>query len=185
MHDNQISTPRKEETIMATRKSIWFLIAILAITVWVLGSAVPVGAETLNYKFYTWVIKGEIQPASDVEGHIYVLNKRGAFYVFENGEVATIDHIGAGDYTKGKGPFKQVVTIKFQDGSTITIKSEGTIGSSSAAGGWKSEIIKGTGRFEGIKGTQSAKAKYLPLEKGEPGPKGYGEGTITYTLPPK
>jgi hypothetical protein len=185
MHNNQISTPRKEETIMATRKSIWFLIAILAIAVWVLGSAVPVGAETLNYKFYTWVIKGEIQPASDVEGHIYVLNKRGAFYVFENGEVATIEHVSAGDFIKGKGPFKQVVTIKFQDGSTITIKSEGTIGSSYAAGGWKSEIIKGTGRFEGIKGTQSAKSKYLPLEKGEPGPKGYGEGTITYTLPPK
>jgi hypothetical protein len=53
------------------------------------------------------------------------------------------------------------------------------------SGGWKSEIIKGTGRFEGIKGTQSAKAKYLPLEKGEGGSKGYGEGTITYTLPPK
>ena len=41
----------------------------------------------------------------------------------------------------------------------------------------KSEIIKGTGRFEGIKGTQSGKMKYLPPEKGEPGMKGYGEGT--------
>ena len=49
--------------------------------------------------------------------------------------------------------------------------------------GW--EIIKGTGRFEGIKGTQNLTVKYLPLEKGEVGPKGYGEGTITYTLPSK
>jgi hypothetical protein len=48
-----------------------------------------------------------------------------------------------------------------------------------------SEILKGTGRFVGIKGTQSAKIKYLPLEKGDAGPRGYGEGTITYTLPPK
>jgi hypothetical protein len=47
------------------------------------------------------------------------------------------------------------------------------------------EIIKGIGRFEGIKGTQSAKAKYLPIEKGEAEPKGYREGTITYTLSPK
>ena len=50
---------------------------------------------------------------------------------------------------------------------------------------WTSEIIKGTGRFDGIKGTQSVKTKYLPLGKGEVAPKGYGEGTITYTLPPK
>ena len=54
-----------------------------------------------------------------------------------------------------------------------------------ASGGWTGEIIKGTGRFEGIKGTQTAKAKYLPVEKGEAGPKGIGEGTITYTLPSK
>jgi hypothetical protein len=40
-------------------------------------------------------------------------------------------------------------------------------------------------RFQGIKGTQSAKAKYLPVENGEAGAKGYGEGIITYTLPSK
>jgi hypothetical protein len=77
----------------------------------------------------------------------------------------------------------QYTTIKFPDGSTIMIKTQGTMGA--GAGGWTSEIIKGTGRFEGIKGTLSAKAKYLPVEPGEAGAKGYGEGTITYTLPPK
>jgi hypothetical protein len=54
-----------------------------------------------------------------------------------------------------------------------------------STGGFKKEIIKGTGRFEGIKGTQSAKTNYLPVEPGEAGARGYGEGTITYTLPPK
>ena len=49
----------------------------------------------------------------------------------------------------------------------------------------KGEITKGTGRFQGIKGTQAAKTKYLPIEKGEVGAKGIAEGTITYTLPPK
>jgi hypothetical protein len=47
------------------------------------------------------------------------------------------------------------------------------------------EIVKGTGRFEGIKGTGTSKVKYLPLEKGEAGQKGIGEGALTYTLPPK
>ena len=139
----------------------------------------------MNYKFYTWVIKGENVPVGDVEGHIVALHMRGAFYVFENGEVATINHVATGDFIKGSGAFMQYVTLNFADGSTIMIKSQGTLGVAYTAGGWKSEIIKGTGRFEGIKGTQSAKAKYLPLEKGEAGPKGYGEGTITYTLPSK
>jgi hypothetical protein len=108
--------------------------------------------------------------------------------VFENGEVATVRPIVTGDLIKGSGPFMQYVTINFQDGSTIIIKSQGTVGTpapgTSAAGAWRSEIIKGTGRFEGIKGTQAAKAKYLPVEKGLP-QEGYGEGTITYTLPSK
>jgi hypothetical protein len=49
-----------------------------------------------------------------------------------------------------------------------------------------SEIIKGTGRFEGIKGTHAAKgAKFIPGEKWEAGPKLIHEGTYTFTLPPK
>ena len=32
-------------------------------------------------------------------------------------------------------------------------------------------IIKGTGRFQGIKGTLTTKGKFLPLEKDEAGPK--------------
>ena len=168
---------------MVTKKSIWILFGILVISAWVLGSALEVGAETWNYKFYTWVIKSESVPVADVEGHTVYMAQRGAFYVFENGEIATIEHVSTGDFIKMAGPFMQYVTVKFLDGSTITIKSQGTFGGS--AGGWQSEILKGTGRFQGIKGTQSGKAKYLPVEKGEAGAKGYGEGTITFTLPPK
>jgi hypothetical protein len=47
------------------------------------------------------------------------------------------------------------------------------------------EIIKGTGRFEGIKGTITMKTKWLPLEKGEIGVKTINEITLTYTLPSK
>ncbi len=61
---------------------------------------------------------------------------------------------------------------------------KGTI-TAGASGESTSEIIKGTGRFEGIRGSVSAKTKNLPAEKGEAGPKQYGEGTITYTLPTK
>jgi hypothetical protein len=168
---------------MATTKSLRILFGICVISAWVLGVAVPGEAETLNYKFFTWVIKSESVPVSDVEGHTVALHMRGAFYVFENGEVATMSNVATTDLIKGAGPFMQYVTVKFPDGATIIWKSQGTLGP--GVGGWISEIIKGTGRFDGIKGTQSGTAKYLPVEPGEVGPKGYGEGTITYTLPPK
>ena len=122
-------------------------------------------------------------PVGDAEGHTVTLGTRGALYVFDNGEVATMRNVYTTDFTKGAGPLMQYVTVKFPDGATIIWKSQGRVGP--GAGGWTSEILKGTGRFEGIKGTQSGAAKYLPLEPGEAGPKGYGEGTITYTLPPK
>lgn len=168
---------------MAITKSLRILLGICVMSAWVLGATMPGEAETLNYKFYTWVIKTESVPVSDAEGHTVALQTRGAFYVFDNGEVATMRQVSTADFIKGAGPFMQYVTVTFPDGATIIWKSQGTMGP--GAGGWTSEILKGTGRFEGIKGTQSGKAKYLPVEPGEAGAKGYGEGTINYTLPPK
>ena len=83
--------------------------------------------------------------------------------------------------------YYQIIT--FADGSTIVLRVEGTLGGgvpgASATGGTKQEIIKGTGRFEGIKGTGSSKVKFFPLEKWDPGAAGVGEGTLEYTLPSK
>lgn len=171
-----------------TKKSVWVLFGVLVISVWVLGLALQAEAETLNYKFYTWVIKGDRTPIGDVEGHNLLLHKRGAFCAFENGEVATYsNNVSTIDLVKGSGSFVTYTTMNFPDNSTITTKGQGTVtgGSASQWGQWTSEIVKGTGRFEGIKGTLSGKIKYLPTEKEEAGPKGYGEGTITYTLPTK
>jgi hypothetical protein len=168
---------------MATKKSVWIIFVILAVSAWDLGSTIKAEAETMNYKSYTWVIKLETLPVDDVEGHTVGYGNRGAFWVFENGEVATINQVSTNDFIKGAGTFMQYVTIKFEDGSTIIFTSQGTMGG--AASAYTSEIIKGTGRFEGIKGTQSGKVKYLPLEKGDAGLRGYGEGSLNYTLPAK
>jgi len=170
---------------MATKKSLRVLVGICVISAWVLGAAMQAGAETLNYKFYTYVIKSERVPVGDVEGHTVSLTVGGAFDVFDNGEVATSKSVVTNDLINGAGPFMQYTTIKFPDGSTIMWKSQGTMGAGGASAARAGEIIKGTGRFEGIKGTQSSKTKYLPVEPGEAGARGYGEGTITYTLPAK
>jgi len=173
---------------MSTKKSMWVLIGILVISAWVLGSAMQVGAETLNYKFYVWMNKWDNVKVEDVEEHIVGLSQRGGFYVFENGEIATIKRVSLNDLIKGSGPATFYETIKFSDGSTIILKGQSGLrgtGGETASSQRTIEIIKGTGRFEGIKGTGSSTAKFLPGEKGEAGSKQYGEGTITYTLPSK
>ena len=175
---------------MVTRKSLWILFGTLVISAWILGFPIQAGAETMNFKVYNWVTKRETVPVADVEGHALGLTVRNAYFIFENKEVAISISVGTHDYINGKGPFMQYVTLTFQDRSTIIIKSQGTVGTPVAGtptvGGYTgSEIIKGTGRFEGIKGSLTLKVKYLPAEKWEAGPKGYGEGTITFTPPPK
>jgi len=89
---------------MATKKSTGILFAILVIACWVLGSPIQAGAETLNYKGYTWVKKAERVPVGDVEEHAVVLEVREVFMVFENGKVATSNAVVWGDYIKKDRP---------------------------------------------------------------------------------
>jgi hypothetical protein len=172
---------------MATKKSMWVLFGVLVTSFWALGSAIQAGAETLNYKVYSYVTKGERVPIGDVEQHTMGFQTRKAFCVFENGEVATQNMVLYSDLIKGSGSSLLYSTLTFADGSTIIMKVQVTVETvaGSSAAKMTREIIKGTGRFEGIKGTGTTKIKYLPVEKDEAGAKGYGEGTITYTLPSK
>jgi hypothetical protein len=174
---------------MATKKSMMVLIGILVISAWILGSTVQVGAETMNYKAYTYVTKSEYVPVGDVEGHTLSLTTRRAFLVFENGEVATQKSAVTGDAIKASGSFLQYSTITFSDGSIIIMKVQvaeiGTAPGAPTSSKLTREIIKGTGRFEGIKGTGTGTVKYFPVEEGEAGAKGIGETTFTYTLPSK
>ena len=174
---------------MATRKLTWVLFGILVISAWVLESANQVTAETLNYKSYTYTAKQEVIPIGDVEGHLLTFAVRSGFFEFENWGLAIGNSVTQSEEIKGASSLMMYNTLTFADGSTIIIKGQGTIGGavpgSPTAGAFRTEIIKGTGRFEGIKGTASSKFKYIPAEKGEPGPKTFGEGTITYTLPSK
>jgi hypothetical protein len=174
---------------METKKFLWVLFGILVISAWFFVFTNQVMAETLNFKSYTYGIKEEIIPIADMEGHELVFTVRRGFNVYENGEVAIIYNVSNIERVKGGMSLTGYSTLAFPDGATIIIRIQGTIGSgvpgSAVSGAIKSEIINGTGRFEGIKGTTSSKYKYLPPEKGEPGPKGIGAGTMNYTLPSK
>lgn len=168
---------------MISRNSMRCFIILLILWVVSIATFTQVGAETLNFKVYGYPITRQAVPTGGEEGHNLVLWTSGEFLVFDNGEVATATYVVSGDFNKGAGPYVNYKTIKFGDGSTIFVKTEGVAGPTGSKS--TSEIIKGTGRFEGAKGNMNIKAKYIPAEKGEIGPKGIGEGTLTYTLPSK
>ena len=175
---------------MSTKKSIsiWGFI-ILVVGVWLTGISSLASAETMKFKLYTHSAKTERVLIGDVEGHALALAVRRGIIVFENGEIGTEISAVINDTIKMSGPLTQYTTITLADGSTIIIKIQGTtsgtaVGSPTAAE-TTGEIIKGTGRFEGIKGTHIRRVKYLSVEKGEDAAKGVGEGIITYTLPSK
>ncbi len=175
---------------MAARgKSLWILFGILVISAWVLECPIQARAETMKIKVYNYVTKAETAMVGDVEGHALGLYVRRAFCVFENGEVATCLTTITNDTTRGSGTTLLYRVFTFTDGSTIVTKLQGPVGGTAVgvitSAALTGEIIKGTGRFDGIKGTESSTFKYLPIEKGEAGAKGIGESTLTYTLPSK
>ena len=177
---------------MATKKAIWILCGILVISAWVLGSVIQAGAESLNFKFFSHVTRSEVFPVGDIEGHNVSIQVREGAVIFASGELAWMKAINSQDMVRGAGgTFDQYYTVTFQDGSTITSHNKGTAtgtpSTANATSKWAGEIIKGTGRFQGINGTVAAGIKFLPPEKDEVGRggKALGEATFDYTLPSK
>ena len=150
---------------MSRKKSMWVLLSVFIIAAWLLGSVAQATAETWKLKFFNHVTKLEGLPVPDAEGHFVGTMVREGVSVYENGELAWHKGVIIFDMVKGIGPFTQYSTTTFQDGSTITSYTKSTTGSGTAE--WTAEIIHGTGRFQGIKGTATATTKFLPLEKGE------------------
>ena len=172
-----------------TKNSSWLIVGLFVISIGILCSMPQAMAETLSYKFFLPVTQRQVIPIGDVEGHgVGFLVREGAVFL-ENGEMAWGKAVVLFDMVKGVGPFDQYSTLTFQDGSTIITRTKGTTEATSSgvstAAKWTGEIIKGTGRFEGIHGTGTSTAKMLPPGKDELGGKTLGEGTLTYTLPKK
>ncbi len=167
---------------MATKRSMWVLFGIIVISPWFLGSVIQAGAETMNFKFFSHVTRNEAFPVGDIEGHNVSINVREGAVIFASGELAWMKAINSQDAVKGATTFDQYYTVTFQDGSKITAHTKGKGAAGKAK--WEGEIINGTGRFQGIKGTAAAEIKFVP-PKDELGLKALGEATFNYTVPSK
>jgi len=177
---------------MTIRKSTMIFIGILLIGGFLLGSATQTMAETKKYRSVAQFSKAEYMPVGDVEGHILAIFEwRGL--VFVDGEVGVCVGWTQVDLIKGVGPAQGYYKVTYEDGSTTVTKYQFTakIAPDGKAGLYengKGEFIMGTGRFAGIKGTDSYTGKrIMPISPGLKEARGdfIIEGTMNYTLPPK
>jgi hypothetical protein len=172
---------------MSTRNQINCYSMMLAIAALIFCYSTYAVAGSMNYKFNAQLIRTDMASSDDVDGHtVYLIIEN---IIFENGENATINDVATSAHIQGTGPFMQTVSLNFVDGSTIITKRQGTIRTTTEGTGalcnWTSEILNGSGRFEGIKGNQIGRATSLKIYKGDLEEEMQGEGTINYTLPPK
>jgi len=172
---------------MTPKKSMCVLFGILVMSAWVLGSVILAGAETMKCKSIATVTKDETISVSDEEGHFLRLRIMEGLAFFENGEIAKVRlHVLSDAMKKGSQAIGYII-YTFDDGSTIVNRYQ-RLSVADQSGNFShkttSEIIKGTGRFEGIKGTTSSTGKDFPATKEEAG-RAFNDSTLTYTLPTK
>ncbi len=146
------------------------------------------GAETMNCKLVSMIEKVEMVKVGDIEGVFIGVMDRKGLSVFENGDIATTTCRGTFDTKKG---FQGYSALTFEDGSTIVVAWKGPtsrVPPGGKFGGYSFtfEYAKGTGRFEGIKGSGTFTEKKPNWDKDYKA-KGftYYEWTGTYTLPSK
>jgi hypothetical protein len=168
---------------MNTKRSIVIFIGLLVITAWLLGFVIEAQAETMKCRIGRVVTKEEITPVTDEEGHTFGMQISQGVAFFENGDIANFKTESISDRAGGTRQAISYIFFTFEDGASIIVKLDfravtdpsGKI-STTAEG----KIIKGTGRYKGIKGTFSSTGKMLPPIKGE-ADKYYIDATLTYT----
>jgi hypothetical protein len=121
-------------------------------------------AEESNFRVTNYLTKLEYIPVADVDKHVVGTYERRGLAIFENGEVAAYQTIGTYDFVDYNGPFHGYSTMTYKDGSTTVAKYDATMTQESGKMPTfmgKGEYLKGTGKYEGIKGTISFTGEYI------------------------
>ena len=175
---------------MTIIKRNWGIIGILLIAALLLMPATQAKAKTVKYKIIAPLTRVEWIAVPDVKGHSVVLYERRGVVIFENGETAAYHTRGTADSIKGQGSFHGYSDILYKDGSTTIFEYTGTMmlvpGEKLRTLKGEGKYIKGTGRFEGIKGKSSFIGNYVtPYTKDTTKGDLVADVTATYTLPKK
>jgi len=175
---------------MTTIKRNWRIIGILLIAVSLLLPATQAGAKSMKYKIAGYLTKVEWIAVPDVEKHVVALYERRGVAIYENGETAAYHTRGMSESIKGESSFHGYSDYLFEDGSTIMTEYTGTMwyppGKKLRSLKGTGKYIKGTGRFEGIKGKVSFTGKIVaPYTKDKTKGENVVDVTGNYTLPKK
>jgi hypothetical protein len=133
----------------------------------------------------------ETVPIPDLEDHVLGFGIRDGLAFFDSGEVTAFKNFTTWDLVMGKGgPGQSYHLFTFIDGSTIiTANHQENLLDAEGKFAWDiiftGKIVKGTGRFEGIKGSYSGTGKQLKPQKDELTGKTIYDCTLTYTVPLK
>ena len=164
-------------------------ICVVLITFLMLVHAAQAGEKNMTYKIASYITKMEVFQIPNMKGHIIGVMERRGVAIHKNWETAAYHSHLTFDSLKGqKASFSGYANLIFADGSTTISKFTGTApelkGKKIIKG--TGEYIKGTGRFEGIKGKLSFSGKYItPYTKDTTKGDMVLEVTSTYSLPKK
>jgi hypothetical protein len=142
---------RNKITITIICYAVFFLIAAL-----ILLPAAQAGEKTEKFKgrHVTQISKIDVVKVDDVEGHVIgILQRRGLD--FKNGEIGIYRNWAYFDVIKGKGTATGYSQVTYEDGSTTFATVQGTLEpleGKRATGKGTFTFVRGSGRFEGIKG---------------------------------
>jgi hypothetical protein len=147
---------------------------------------IEVNAEDVEYQIVNYTVGVNFIPVPDVEKHAIGTYERRGVAIFKNGETAAYHSRGTWDHIDENGTWQGYSTLTFEDGSTIIAKGSGNIskesGKSSTLTG-KSEYIKGTGKYEGIKGNLSFSGNSITPYNDETKGDAIMNAKGSYTLP--
>lgn len=174
--------------IMGTKKPFCIFVGLLVITIWILGFPAPGLSETVKCKSEMQMGQKIVEQVT--AGYFIGVNTRDGSANCDNGETAHLQAFATWDvfyesFVPKEGIAQGYVIFTFKDNSKIITRfkyRQTSDPKGEAEWIWEAapEIVKGTLRFEGIKGTLSLRAKQLPSDS-----KTVGEWIINYTLPPK
>jgi hypothetical protein len=142
------------------------------------------GTETVQVETTSCLVSAQWLSVGDVEGHVIGLQKREGEAVLVSGETGKYLNVFTLDFQRGKGGTAVGYSkFTFEDGSSILCSWKASIVVHEELFSKEGEgtIVKGTGRFEGIKGTVSFTGKQIKLASEDP--RMVGSTTYELTLP--
>ena len=174
---------------MAMKMSKWFGLVVLILLVSLSTLVSAQSAQTLEVEATSYIVSSQWLPAGDEAGHSIGMQQRAGKASFSDGNTAQYSTVSNFDFRRGKGGSSSGYSkFTFDDGATIVFSwtAKATIGEDGLTlNEGQGIILKGTGRFAGIKGTSSFSGKQLKPAAEDPKGAAIQHATIKFTLPKK